>query len=401
METTASSAPNETSLDDHQFRLESAAPASLDADPIQGKAGGGRRSSDGGGLRPESSNAEERAAFGAGIAKHPPAHNTEGLTFRGGSAVEPETVKRCPPSVVGGPSDVASEEGRRRTLRRISSAGDEQESSKWVTGTSGQHLRRLQETEGTGKGVACRGSATRSSDHRNADATGGEKLGKRCLPRASGFGGDEASGTGGLAQPPTLRLPWDDATNPGPARIPSRGGPTGSPASDTACGGNASARTLGVTGTAVAGLTYPGPRPLSAPLVRASISAARLNSTSPILSGRRFEGTSVTKGGHGGSTRDGSRSLGRAAGASLAGTVMSYATRPGGTFDVFAAARDGQVGQLWRADTFCAGLLQLHRQGCCRIQRVTSFGALPLLYYQPQLNLGSPLVKIGDCVVSR
>eukprot|EP00752_Nemacystus_decipiens_P006293 g5673.t1 len=60
-----------------------------------------------------------------------------------------------------------------------------------------------------------------------------------------------------------------------------------------------------------------------------------------------YKGTSVS------GERDlgGSRSLGRTAGVSLAGRLMSYATRPGGTFDVFAAARDGQVSVLKQALT--------------------------------------------------
>ncbi len=97
--------------------------------------------------------------------------------------------------------------------------------------------------------------------------------------------------------------------------------------------------------SAAAGLTYPGPRPLSAPLMRPTINPSALNATSPILSGRRYEGSTPT-----GREFGRSVSLSRTAGASLAGTLMSYATRPGGTFDVFAAARDGQVSDVFFAN---------------------------------------------------
>lgn len=141
----------------------------------------------------------------------------------------------------------------------------------------------------------------------------------------------------GLAPALKLSLPWhDEEGGPGLACTRKIGGESAQTPAAGASGGGVSARTVGAGGSAAAGLTYPGPRPLSAPLVRPSITASHLNATSPILSGRRFEGTSVDLGG--------SRNLGRTAGASLAGRLLSYATRPGGTFDVFAAARDGQVG---------------------------------------------------------
>lgn len=159
-------------------------------------------------------------------------------------------------------------------------------------------------------------------------------------PKARGKGISE---TEGLAPRLKLSLPWNDDGGPGLERFQGPEGEAGkSPIAAGASGGGMSARTVGAGGSAAAGLTYPGPRPLSVSPMRSSFGAASpMNATSPILSGRRFEGTSVGMDGDLG----GSRSLGRTAGASLAGRLMSYATRPGGTFDVFAAARDGQVGR--------------------------------------------------------
>ncbi|CAM9237759.1 unnamed protein product, partial [Hapterophycus canaliculatus] len=319
-EGTGSSATDKRSSDSHRLRLESSVTASLDASRVQGTAGGGRLSSGSVDVWQDSSNTEGRTNLAPETVKHPPAHDKEGVVFRGGPSASRVTAKRCAPSILGEPSGlvVKDEQGDRLG---VLSAGDEKD------------------------------SPTISSDHGNAEAIAGAVSEKRCPPRASSFSRDGPSKTGTLAPPLTLKLPWEDETKSERATAPSRGGSTGSAAADTACGRDASAQALGNTDTAVVGLTYPGPRPLSAPLVRTSISAARLNSTSPILSGRRFEGTSAMKGRHGCSTRDGSRSLGRTTGATLAGTLMSYATRPGGTFDVFAAARDGQVSVLKQALT--------------------------------------------------
>lgn len=75
-------------------------------------------------------------------------------------------------------------------------------------------------------------------------------------------------------------------------------------------------------------------RALSAPQMH--LGGAKLHATSPTLSGRPH-------------LMDASGTLAEAKGAglngaSLAGTLLTYATMPGGKFDVFAAARDGQVG---------------------------------------------------------
>lgn len=170
---------------------------------------------------------------------------------------------------------------------------------------------------------------------REVDTAAGEK---EAAPDPSGTSNARGQGTldtEGLAPRLKLNLAWDSEGGPGLART--RGLSTSSPTA----GGATSARTLGTGGSAAAGLTYPGPRPLSAPPLPTNKSAGNLNATSPILSGKRFEEMGVSRDRHLGK----SRSLSRTAGASLAGRLMSYATRPGGTLDVFAAARDGQVGR--------------------------------------------------------
>lgn len=175
---------------------------------------------------------------------------------------------------------------------------------------------------------------------REANAAAGERQAGTRPSGATAGAGEGLPETGGLAPRLKLSLPWDDEGGPGLASIQELGGGSEKSPAAASNGGGLSARTVGEGGSAAVGLTYPGPRPLSAPQMRRSLGASPLNATGPILSGRRFEGTTVSKD----RGLEGSRSLGRTAGASLAGRLMSYATRPGGTFDVFAAARDGQVG---------------------------------------------------------
>lgn len=194
-------------------------------------------------------------------------------------------------------------------------------------------------------GEGTNGSIVGEDIARDVDGAAGEKEAKSEPSSTFASGGLGLSEPGGLAPRLKLSLPWDDESGPELANTRGLGGEVAkSPIAARASGGSLSARTVGSRGSAAAGLTYPGRRPLSAPRMRPSIGANNLNATSPILSGRTFEGTSVGK------DRDlgGSNSLGRTAGASLAGRLMSYATRPGGTFDVFAAARDGQVGSSSR-----------------------------------------------------
>lgn len=175
---------------------------------------------------------------------------------------------------------------------------------------------------------------------RGVDAAGGEEESGPDPSGTSSTSGHGISEAEGLAPRLKLGLPWDDEVGPRLSKTPElEGGTKKNPFAVAATGEDASVRTIGVVGSAAAGLTYPGPRPLSAPAMRPIINAGKLNATSPMLSGRRFEGTTAGRDGD----FSNSRSLGRTAGASLAGRLISYATRPGGTFDVFAAARDGQV----------------------------------------------------------
>lgn len=95
--------------------------------------------------------------------------------------------------------------------------------------------------------------------------------------------------------------------------------------------------------------TYPGPRPVSTPGLRSTISANRLHMTSPILSGRRYVGAGSSNNTFSKSPR-GSFKRGSQKTPSLAGTFLLYATRPGGKLNVFAAARDGQVSTVPRSD---------------------------------------------------
>ncbi|CAN0123844.1 unnamed protein product, partial [Ectocarpus sp. 8 AP-2014] len=164
---------------------------------------------------------------------------------------------------------------------------------------------------------------------------------------------DGPSGPGSLAPRLRLKLPWEDEASPEQARTEgSERSPEGA-AAGASGDGNASARMVGEEGTAATGLTYPGPRPLSAPSMRPMISASRLNATIPILSGRSYQGHNVVggKGEGGGGTLGASGSLGRTGAATLAGRLVAYATRPGGSLDIFAAARDGQVSVLKQALT--------------------------------------------------
>ncbi|CAM9145208.1 unnamed protein product [Ectocarpus sp. 13 AM-2016] len=164
---------------------------------------------------------------------------------------------------------------------------------------------------------------------------------------------DEPSGPGRLAPCLRLKLPWEDEASPEQARTErSEGSPEGT-AAGASGDGSASARMVGEEGTAATGLTYPGPRPLSAPSMRPTIGASRLNATIPILSGRSYQGPNVVggKGEGGGGTLGASGSLGRTGAATLAGRLVAYATRPGGSLDIFAAARDGQVSVLKQALT--------------------------------------------------
>ncbi|CAM9130523.1 unnamed protein product [Ectocarpus sp. 4 AP-2014] len=164
---------------------------------------------------------------------------------------------------------------------------------------------------------------------------------------------DEPSGPGSLAPRLRLKLPWEDEASPEQARREGSERPPEGAAAGASGGGNASARMVGEQGTAATGLTYPGPRPLSAPSMRPMISASRLNATTPILSGRSYQGHNVVggKGESGGGTLGASGSLGRTGAATLAGRLVAYATRPGGSLDIFAAARDGQVSVLKQALT--------------------------------------------------
>ncbi|CAM9217219.1 unnamed protein product, partial [Ectocarpus sp. 12 AP-2014] len=164
---------------------------------------------------------------------------------------------------------------------------------------------------------------------------------------------DGPSRPGSLAPRLRLKLPWEDEASPEQARTEgSERSPEGA-AAGASGDGSASARMVGEEGTAATGLTYPGPRPLSAPSMRPMISASRLNATIPILSGRSYQGHNVVggKGEGGGGTLGASGSLGRTGAATLAGRLVAYATRPGGSLDIFAAARDGQVSVLKQALT--------------------------------------------------
>eukprot|EP00903_Cladosiphon_okamuranus_P013824 g12865.t1 len=179
---------------------------------------------------------------------------------------------------------------------------------------------------------------------REEDGATDEKEARPHPSRATTARGKGVPETDGLAPALKLSLPWqNEEGGPGQASTRKIGCELAKSPAAGASRGGMSARTVGAGGSAAAGLTHPGPRPLSAPPIRRSISTSPLNATSPALSGRRFEGTSVDLGG--------SRSLGCTAGVSLAGRLLSYATMPGGTFDVFAAARDGQVSVLKQALT--------------------------------------------------
>lgn len=292
----------------------------------------------GGGLESECAVAAEGAVT-AGVAVEnmgspSPPNNNEEMVAHASAAVVLGESKRSGPSGIGQPLTVVAAQERQGDRINVRST------DRPSVGFSVQQRPPGAGQEGA-QGRIVTGGVTRETD-----AAAGEKEAGQDPSGASTSGDQGVSEAGGLAPPLKLSLPWDDDDG-GPGLKASResgGGSVESPIATAAAasGGGTSARSLGTGGLAAAGLTYPGGRPVSAPQLRPSINGGKLNATSPILSGRRFEGTSV------GTDRDnlgGSRSLGRTAGASLAGRLMSYATRPGGTFDVFAAARDGQVGR--------------------------------------------------------
>lgn len=237
-----------------------------------------------------------------------------------------EGVKPTPPSIASQSSGSVVFEGE----------GDGDRRNRYRTSSSsvlGQQQRQQpQEEAGRGGGEHDR-TGKAKGDLQHVDTAAGERGVVPCLSSRSFHGrGLELSETGPPDPCLKLALPWEEGE--------ALAGGQATAAADSSSGVSASARTVGPGGSAAVGLTYPGPRPLSAPLIRPVFGTGRLNATSPILSGRRFEETNV------GRDKDLSRSLGRTAGVSLAGRLMSYATRPNGKFDVFAAARDGQVGTL-------------------------------------------------------
>lgn len=233
------------------------------------------------------------------------------------------------------PSDLVSALDGKSDLISSSLGSGQNASITPLLGSSGLGQREQRET-GRDGGDGRPGKT--GVDGQDADATAVE--GAAVPPPLDG-----PSGLGSLAPRLRLKLPWEDEAIP---ELERKGGSKGSPEGATAGAsgdGNASARMVGEEGTAATGLTYPGPRPLSAPSMRPMINASRLNATTPILSGRSYQGHNVVrvKDG-GGGTLGASGSLGRTGAATLAGRLMAYATRPGGSLDVFAAARDGQVG---------------------------------------------------------
>lgn len=241
---------------------------------------------------------------------------TSGAALRGGNPKPPSVVGQSSASVAVEGEDGGDRPDRCSTLSV--SVLEQQEQPEEETGRRGGAHDRI---EIAGGGL------------QNSDGAAGE--GGAGLPPSSGTFGDRGLGLSGTeSMDPRLKLtlPWEEA----------RASAENSAAAGTnrSSGGGASARAVGGVGSAAAGLTYPGPRPLSAAPIRPGIGTTRLNATSPVLSGRRFEGASVCR------DRELGRSLGRTAGVSLAGRLLSYATRPDGKFDVFAAARDGQVGKL-------------------------------------------------------
>lgn len=125
-----------------------------------------------------------------------------------------------------------------------------------------------------------------------------------------------------------LNLPWDEELG----QAIQEGGLGNS----SGAAGATNARTPGA-GVGGRGATYPGPRLSPTTQMRPMIGNNKFRATSPTLSGRTY---SIVDNSNGGTPTKGAGLKG----ASLAGTLLMYATRPGGKFDVFAAARDGQVG---------------------------------------------------------
>lgn len=234
------------------------------------------------------------------------------------SAAAPGGVKPNPYFIVG-----------ESTVLVVAEKGDGGDRRKKCSTTSVSILGQQQPQED----VCREGGDTRATVRgsvQNIDLVAGEGVEAPC-PTSGAFRGKELRLSGTESLDPRLKLAsfWEEG-----------GASAGSPvtaASNNSSGGVASARTVGASGSAAAGQTFPGPRPLSAPLIRPVIGASRLNATSPTRSVRRLDEASVRR------DRELSMSLSRTAGVSLAGRLMSYATRPGGKLDVFAASRDGQV----------------------------------------------------------
>lgn len=151
--------------------------------------------------------------------------------------------------------------------------------------------------------------------------------------------------------PPRLVLPWDEelgdsAVGSGKrARVGVADRARDSGTMKRGGGGCLSARSHARSsiGGIEGGLaTYPGQRPLSAPRVGNNKVYARTSLTPSSAAGRSY------------SIVDGSTKGTGLNGASLAGTLLAYATGPDGKLDIFGAARDGQVRKICSLERACA-----------------------------------------------
>lgn len=154
----------------------------------------------------------------------------------------------------------------------------------------------------------------------------------------------------GAAPPPlTVKLPWDEDTG---TQVQDNGAVPAARTADAWRAGGA-ADTAGTTPAAASG-------PEVSPFrnVQRKVCAMRSGSTDPArsdgtcmmpsanASSASRNGSMVERGGTAWGSRASSPTTPKRPGingASLAGTLLIYATKPGGKYDVFAAARDGQV----------------------------------------------------------
>ncbi|CAM9959163.1 unnamed protein product, partial [Laminaria digitata] len=233
-----------------------------------------------------------------------------------------------------------------------------------------QQWQRQKQQAGGGVGSSSSSSTADGRGGNAAAATMERPTAPSRLPTESDSSGPLQAGTVAAAdeQPlaPRLNLNFPTSGTPGQAVAGGGGGAAGAgteagPGEGLELGSlgatwGSLSQSMGAAGVSSLGGTWPGPRSNSAPQSSAmpmhplasthnSFGAGGTRNNSPSR-GYSFADTATTPGGGSFAGTAGSGVVPKGSGlkgASLAGTLVAYSTRPGGILDVFAAARDGQV----------------------------------------------------------